>query len=180
MLPTLGRRVLSKCDWSINGHNDVEEHQHCMYLRPIRVIFNVKSWLWSISIGMGFSKKEVIGQMALLVSPSALSLLEIPFCIISEFRIKQEHFGTIHITVCPQGDYLWLHSNVATATQYCDGLRGALVVYDPNDPHRSMWVDCRSDETPVVDGLYLVYRYDFDAGMIFNLYEQWLPSHLII
>jgi hypothetical protein len=23
-----------------------------------------------------------------------------------------------------------------TATQYCDGLRGAFVVYDPNDPHK--------------------------------------------
>jgi hypothetical protein len=25
------------------------------------------------------------------------------------------------------------------ATQYCDGLRGALVVYDPNDPHLSLY-----------------------------------------
>jgi hypothetical protein len=26
-----------------------------------------------------------------------------------------------------------------TATQYCDGLRGAMVVYDPNDPHLSLY-----------------------------------------
>jgi hypothetical protein len=24
-------------------------------------------------------------------------------------------------------------------TQYCDGLRGALIVYDPNDPFKSLY-----------------------------------------
>lgn len=31
----------------------------------------------------------------------------------------------------------WYHSHVAT--QYCDGLRGPLVVYDPNDPHAHLY-----------------------------------------
>ena len=26
-----------------------------------------------------------------------------------------------------------------TAGQYCDGLRGALIIYDPNDPHKSLY-----------------------------------------
>ncbi|KAG6917345.1 hypothetical protein DXG01_002916 [Tephrocybe rancida] len=35
-----------------------------------------------------------------------------------------------------------------TATQYCDGLRGAFVVYDPKDPHASLYdVD---DETTII------------------------------
>ncbi|KAJ6453702.1 laccase [Mycena sanguinolenta] len=31
----------------------------------------------------------------------------------------------------------WYHSHLST--QYCDGLRGAIVVYDPNDPHLSLY-----------------------------------------
>ncbi|KAJ3513766.1 hypothetical protein NLJ89_g2761 [Agrocybe chaxingu] len=31
----------------------------------------------------------------------------------------------------------WYHSH--DSTQYCDGLRGAMVVYDPDDPHRSLY-----------------------------------------
>lgn len=27
----------------------------------------------------------------------------------------------------------------AKATQYCDGLRGAMVIYDPNDPYKNQW-----------------------------------------
>ena len=35
-----------------------------------------------------------------------------------------------------QGTY-WYHSHYQA--QYCDGLRGALVIYDPNDPHRRLY-----------------------------------------
>lgn len=35
-----------------------------------------------------------------------------------------------------QGTY-WYHSHFQN--QYCDGLRGALVVYDPEDPHRGRY-----------------------------------------
>jgi iron transport multicopper oxidase len=31
----------------------------------------------------------------------------------------------------------WYHSHMST--QYCDGLRGPIVVYDPNDPHMSLY-----------------------------------------
>ena len=31
----------------------------------------------------------------------------------------------------------WYHSHLAV--QYCDGLRGALVIYDPHDPHRYLY-----------------------------------------
>lgn len=28
---------------------------------------------------------------------------------------------------------------LSLVNQYCDGLRGAFVVYDPNDPHRHLY-----------------------------------------
>lgn len=40
----------------------------------------------------------------------------------------------------------WYHSHLAT--QYCDGLRGALVIYDPEDPYANLYdVD---DETTII------------------------------
>ena len=40
----------------------------------------------------------------------------------------------------------WYHSHLST--QYCDGLRGAMVVYDPEDPHADLYdVD---DESTVI------------------------------
>ncbi|KAI0771658.1 laccase B [Trametes elegans] len=45
-----------------------------------------------------------------------------------------------------QAGTFWYHSHLST--QYCDGLRGPLVVYDPNDPHASLYdVD---DESTVI------------------------------
>lgn len=45
-----------------------------------------------------------------------------------------------------QAGTFWYHSHVST--QYCDGLRGPLVVYDPSDPHRHLYdID---DESTVI------------------------------
>ncbi|KAF9255623.1 laccase [Marasmius fiardii PR-910] len=45
-----------------------------------------------------------------------------------------------------QAGTFWYHSHFST--QYCDGLRGPLVVYDPDDPHSSLYdVD---DESTVI------------------------------
>ncbi|KAI9438773.1 laccase [Lactarius indigo] len=45
-----------------------------------------------------------------------------------------------------QAGTYWYHSHFKT--QYCDGLRGPLVIYDPNDPHRHLYdVD---DESTVI------------------------------
>nr|QMP96876.1 laccase B precursor [Cerrena sp.] len=45
-----------------------------------------------------------------------------------------------------QAGTFWYHSHLST--QYCDGLRGAFVVYDPNDPHKDLYdVD---DESTVI------------------------------
>ncbi|KAF9262014.1 Cu-oxidase-domain-containing protein [Marasmius fiardii PR-910] len=45
-----------------------------------------------------------------------------------------------------QAGTFWYHSHIST--QYCDGLRGPLVVYDPNDPHQKLYdVD---DDTTII------------------------------
>nr|2QT6_A Chain A, Laccase [Lentinus tigrinus]2QT6_B Chain B, Laccase [Lentinus tigrinus] len=45
-----------------------------------------------------------------------------------------------------QAGTFWYHSHLST--QYCDGLRGPFVVYDPNDPHANLYdVD---DESTVI------------------------------
>ncbi|KAJ7921435.1 laccase [Mycena leptocephala] len=45
-----------------------------------------------------------------------------------------------------QAGTYWYHSHLST--QYCDGLRGAMVVYDPSDPHLSLY-DVDNEETVV-------------------------------
>jgi iron transport multicopper oxidase len=40
-------------------------------------------------------------------------------------------------SVPDQAGTFWYHSHYST--QYCDGLRGPLVVYDPDDPLRPMY-----------------------------------------
>nr|WGJ61548.1 laccase 7 precursor [Cerrena unicolor] len=51
-----------------------------------------------------------------------------------------------NFTVPGQAGTFWYHSHLQT--QYCDGLRGPLVVYDPNDPNKDLYdVD---DETTVI------------------------------
>lgn len=42
-----------------------------------------------------------------------------------------------HLCGTFQAGTFWYHSHVGT--QYCDGLRGPIVVYDPNDPHKSLY-----------------------------------------
>ncbi|KAJ7865708.1 laccase 2 precursor [Mycena leptocephala] len=57
--------------------------------------------------------------------------------------------GTSFVTQCPiaanhsflydftPSGTFWYHSHLST--QYCDGLRGPLIIYDPNDPHKSLY-----------------------------------------
>ncbi|KAG6909504.1 hypothetical protein DXG01_017061 [Tephrocybe rancida] len=45
-----------------------------------------------------------------------------------------------------QAGTFWYHSHLST--QYCDGLRGPFIIYDPADPHRSLYdID---DETTII------------------------------
>ncbi|KAF9059617.1 laccase 1 [Rhodocollybia butyracea] len=51
-----------------------------------------------------------------------------------------------NFNVPDQAGTFWYHSHLAT--QYCDGLRGALIIYDPDDPYLDLYdVD---DETTII------------------------------
>nr|AAR00925.1 laccase [Trametes sp. C30] len=49
-------------------------------------------------------------------------------------------------TATDQAGTFWYHSHLST--QYCDGLRGPMVVYDPDDPHASLY-DVDDDSTVI-------------------------------
>ncbi|KAK2461224.1 hypothetical protein APHAL10511_006751 [Amanita phalloides] len=44
---------------------------------------------------------------------------------------------TYSLTLGDQTGTYWYHSHITT--QYCDGLRGAIVIYDPQDPNRHLY-----------------------------------------
>lgn len=67
--------------------------------------------------------------------------------------------GTAFVTQCPiipnntfpynfrvpdQAGTFWYHSHLST--QYCDGLRGAMILYDPDDPYKH-WYDVDDEST---------------------------------
>ncbi|KAJ7598438.1 laccase [Mycena floridula] len=54
-----------------------------------------------------------------------------------------------------QAGTFWYHSHLST--QYCDGLRGAMVVYDPNDPHADLYdIDNESTVITLADWYHTV------------------------
>jgi hypothetical protein len=61
--------------------------------------------------------------------------------MILSFQIKQGRFGIIRICVCVPLSFGFLILDLRIffiATQYCDGLRGPFVVYDPYDPYKHL------------------------------------------
>ncbi|EMD32465.1 laccase precursor [Gelatoporia subvermispora B] len=65
---------------------------------------------------------------------------------VSQCPIASGNSFLYNFNVPDQAGTFWYHSHLAT--QYCDGLRGPLVVYDPNDPHADLYdVD---DESTVI------------------------------
>ena len=95
-------------------------------------------WVWS-STGMGSSNVEPNGRMVLSGLPSARSFLEILSCMNSLSPDKPARSGIILIMVRVHRQFVDQTSKQAiTVTQYCDGLRGPLVIYDPNDPHKHL------------------------------------------
>ncbi|EJF61592.1 laccase [Dichomitus squalens LYAD-421 SS1] len=59
-----------------------------------------------------------------------------------------------------QAGTFWYHSHLST--QYCDGLRGPLVIYDPEDPHASLYdVDDDSTVITLADWYHLAAKVGF-------------------
>ncbi|KAL0954254.1 hypothetical protein HGRIS_005382 [Hohenbuehelia grisea] len=57
--------------------------------------------------------------------------------MVTQCPIVPDHSFLYDFTVPQQAGTFWYHSHFST--QYCDGLRGPFVVYDPKDPHKSRY-----------------------------------------
>ncbi|KAF9073365.1 laccase lcc6 [Rhodocollybia butyracea] len=78
---------------------------------------------------------------------------------INQCPIAQNNSFLYNFNVPDQAGTFWYHSHLAT--QYCDGLRGPIVVYDPNDPLASLYdID---DESTIIT---LADLYDTPATLI--------------
>nr|AAM66348.1 laccase 2 [Trametes sp. C30]AAM66349.1 laccase 2 [Trametes sp. C30] len=65
---------------------------------------------------------------------------------VNQCPISEGNSFLYDFSAADQAGTFWYHSHLST--QYCDGLRGVMVVYDPNDPHQSLYdVD---DESTVI------------------------------
>ncbi|GLB41487.1 putative multicopper oxidase family protein [Lyophyllum shimeji] len=56
---------------------------------------------------------------------------------VNQCPISPGHSYTYDIPLNGQAGTFWYHSHLSS--QYVDGLRGALVIYDPQDPHRGLY-----------------------------------------
>ncbi|KAF9524417.1 yellow laccase [Crepidotus variabilis] len=65
---------------------------------------------------------------------------------VNQCPIAPGHSFLYQFTAADQAGTFWYHSH--HSTQYCDGLRGAIVVYDPADPNASLYDF--DDETTVI------------------------------
>ncbi|KAI0360976.1 hypothetical protein OH77DRAFT_1390862 [Trametes cingulata] len=65
---------------------------------------------------------------------------------INQCPIAPGHSFLYDFHVPDQAGTFWYHSHLST--QYCDGLRGPLVIYDPDDPHAHLY-DVDNDDTVI-------------------------------
>nr|AAB63444.1 phenoloxidase [Trametes sp. I-62] len=65
---------------------------------------------------------------------------------VNQCPVSAGHSFLYDFQVPGQAGTFWYHSHLST--QYCDGLRGPLVVYDPHDPHKSRY-DVDNDDTVI-------------------------------
>lgn len=85
--------------------------------------------------------------MAWLAFLNVPSLQTIRFCMISRRSTKLVPSGITPICVGYQRSQRCLYTHILPDSQYCDGLRGPLILYDPEDPHKNLYdVD---DGTPL-------------------------------
>ncbi|KAI1790621.1 laccase [Ganoderma leucocontextum] len=63
---------------------------------------------------------------------------------VNQCPIATGHSFTYEFSCIDQAGTFWYHSHLSS--QYCDGLRGPMIVYDPNDPHADLY-DVDDDST---------------------------------
>ena len=80
--------------------------------------------------------------MVSILSPSAPLYHTKAFCMTSRSQANR-YFPFYMVVRCRQAHLyafqgtFWYHSHFGA--QYCDGLRGALIIDDPDDPHMSLY-----------------------------------------
>ncbi|OCH92441.1 laccase 2 precursor [Obba rivulosa] len=57
--------------------------------------------------------------------------------MVTQCPIASDHSFLYNFSTGQQAGTFWYHSHLKQ--QYCDGLRGPIVIYDPEDPHRGMY-----------------------------------------
>nr|WBQ85209.1 laccase [Flammulina velutipes var. lupinicola] len=65
---------------------------------------------------------------------------------VSQCPIAKGNSFLYDFTALDQAGTYWYHSHLST--QYCDGIRGPLIIYDPDDPHASLY-DFDNDDTVI-------------------------------
>ena len=88
---------------------------------------------------MACFRKELHGQMVPNQSASAQSLLATRLSIGLTQKAMRAPFGIIPISVRASPGLWGYRTDRTKGTQYCDGLRGPLVIYDDNDPHKHLY-----------------------------------------
>lgn len=95
------------------------------------------------STGTVSSNTELLGLTVRLELRNALYPREHHSTTTFSLLTRQVLFGTILISVntVPASLLIWLimAKFIKTGVQYCDGLRGPIVVYDPQDPHTDLY-----------------------------------------
>lgn len=64
-------------------------------------------------------------------------LLNLLAAFVNQCPIAANNSFTYNFTATDQAGTFWYHSHLAT--QYCDGLRGPIVIYDPEDPYADLY-----------------------------------------
>ncbi|KAF9459177.1 laccase 1 [Collybia nuda] len=76
---------------------------------------------------------------------------------VTQCPITTNHSFLYEFSVPDQAGTYWYHSHLST--QYCDGLRGAMVVYDPMDPHKHLYdIDDESTIITLADWYHVSSR----------------------
>lgn len=76
---------------------------------------------------------------------------------VNQCPISTGHSFTYEFACLHQAGTFWYHSHLST--QYCDGLRGPMIVYDTNDPHADLYdVDDESTIITLADWYHTATR----------------------
>ncbi|KAG8221175.1 laccase [Butyriboletus roseoflavus] len=92
---------------------------------------------------------------------------------VTQCPLHPDEAFTAQFTATDQSGTYWYHSHYST--QYCDGLRGPLVIYDPEDPLASLYdVD---DENTVIT---LSDWYHLSSVELGTIFAQMIPNSTLI